>query len=316
MGQILHKCAKTTERIRVEIQQSKESIQKIAKRYNVNPKTVIKWRSRDSVSDMKMGTKSINTVLTETEEAIICAFRKKTLLSLDDCYISLKDQITSLTRSNLHRCLQRHGLSVLPKEEKEEKKKFKPYDIGYFHIDICEAKTTEGKVYLFVAVDRVCKYAFTQVHNSATIQASANFLKDLIKAVPYKIHKVLTDNGIQFTYNLLLKKPKDGRVHLFDKVCKDNNIEHRLTKFRHPWTNGQVERMNRTIKDATVKKYHYDTVQQLKQHLYDFINAYNYSKPLKALKFKTPIEFMIKIYDTNNKIFYKNPYHDLMGLNT
>ena len=120
MGQILHKCAKTTERIRVEIQQSKESIQKIAKRYNVNPKTVIKWRSRDSVSDMKMGTKSINTVLTETEEAIICAFRKKTLLSLDDCYISLKDQITSLTRSNLHRCLQRHGLSVLPKEEKEE----------------------------------------------------------------------------------------------------------------------------------------------------------------------------------------------------
>ena len=134
MGQILHKCAKTTERIRVEIQQSKESIQKIAKRYNVNPKTVIKWRSRDSVSDMKMGTKSINTVLTETEEAIICAFRKKTLLSLDDCYISLKDQITSLTRSNLHRCLQRHGLSVLPKEEKEEKKKFKPYDIGYFHI--------------------------------------------------------------------------------------------------------------------------------------------------------------------------------------
>ena len=87
MGQILHKCAKTTERIRVEIQQSKESIQKIAKRYNVNPKTVIKWRSRDSVSDMKMGTKSINTVLTETEEAIICAFRKKTLLSLDDCYI-------------------------------------------------------------------------------------------------------------------------------------------------------------------------------------------------------------------------------------
>ena len=74
--------------------------------------------------------------------------------------------------------------------------------------------------------------------------------------------------------------------------------------------------MNRTIKDATVKKYHYDTVQQLKQHLYDFINAYNYSKPLKALKFKTPIEFMIKIYHTNSKIFYKNPYHDLMGLNT
>jgi len=42
---------------------------------------------------------------------------------------------------------------------------------------------------------------------------------------------------------------------MFDMRCHENGIEHRLTKIKHPWTNGQVERMNRTIKEATVKRY-------------------------------------------------------------
>ena len=66
------------------------------------------------------------------------------------------------------------------------------------------------------------------------------------------------------------KKP-----HAFDALCKTYEIEHRLTQFKRPWTNGQVERMNQTIKQATVKTYHYQTIEQFKQHLHDFINAYN-----------------------------------------
>lgn len=60
--------------------------------------------------------------------------------------------------------------------------------------------------------------------------------------------------------------------HLFDRVCAENGIEHRLTKVKHPWTNGQVERLNRTITDATVKRFHYDNHDQLRRHLWDFIN--------------------------------------------
>ncbi|RAK20002.1 integrase-like protein, partial [Salipiger aestuarii] len=44
--------------------------------------------------------------------------------------------------------------------------------------------------------------------------------------------------------------------HIFDRVCSEHGIEHRLAKVNHPWTNGQVERMNRTLKEATVKRYH------------------------------------------------------------
>jgi transposase InsO family protein len=71
-------------------------------------------------------------------------------------------------------------------------------------------------------------------------------------------------------------------------ICAANEIEHRLTKPNRPWTNGQVERMNRTIKDATVKRYHYDSHDQLRCHLSDFLDAYNYARRLKTLNGLTP----------------------------
>jgi transposase InsO family protein len=73
--------------------------------------------------------------------------------------------------------------------------------------------------------------------------------------------------------------------------CRENGIEHRLTKIKHPWTNGQVERMNRTIKEATVLRYHYEH-DQLETHLADFINAHNYARRLKTLKGLTPYEYI------------------------
>ncbi len=78
------------------------------------------------------------------------------------------------------------------------------------------------------------------------------------------------------------------RCHAFEAACADLDVEHRLTKPRHPWTNGQVERMNRTIKEATVKRYHYDTHDQLRQHLGDFVAAYNFGRRLKTLRGLTP----------------------------
>jgi transposase-like protein len=317
MGQILHKCATTTYRIRTEIQQSKESVSVLAKKFGINIKTVYKWKKRGAIIDAPMGAKKLRTVLTEIEELAICTFRTKTQLALDDCYIALKDSIPTLTRSNLHRCLKRHGISVLPKDDDQSKRStFKKYEIGYFHIDICQVATAEGKVYLYVAIDRTSKYVYAEIHDNQTMHNAQAFLNNLVSSVPYKIHKVLTDNGAQFTYKLLLPELRPTKEHLFDTACASHGIEHRLTKFRHPWTNGQAERMNRTIKDYTIKKYYYDTIKQLAEHLHDFLMAYNFSKKLKSLKFLTPYEKIVKTWDENKSLFKSNPYHYLMGLNT
>ena len=84
----------------------------------------------------------------------------------------------------------------------------------------------------------------------------------------------------------------------------------------HPWTNGQVERMNRTLKEATVKKYHYATHQQLKQHLYHFLNAYNFAKRLKALRGFSPDECIVKTWQKEPDRFWFNPSQHTLGLNT
>src|SRR5205809_6664618 len=90
---------------------------------------------------------------------------------------------------------------------------------------------------------------------------------------------------------------------MFDMRCRENGIEHRLTKIKHPWTNGQVERMNRTIKEATVQRYHYDRHDQLEAHLADFINAYNYARRLKTLKGLMPYEYICKCWISEPKRF-------------
>ncbi len=106
MGEILHDSAQTTETVRRAIQQSQESLRVLARRYAINPKTVAKWKKRNSVADLPKGPRQPHsTVLSSEEEAIIIAFRKHTLLPLDDCLYVLQAILPHLTRSSLHRCI-------------------------------------------------------------------------------------------------------------------------------------------------------------------------------------------------------------------
>jgi len=328
MGQVLHGCATTTEAIRRAIQHSQESLRALSKRYGINPKTVAKWKKRSAVADLPTGPKEPKSSLSLDDEAIIVAFRKHTLLSLDDCLYALQATIPHLTRSSLHRCLQRHGISRLPDVEdgKGIKRKFKTYPIGYFHIDIAEVRSAEGRLYLFVAIDRTSKFAFTELHEKATRRVAANFLQNLIRAVPYKVHTVLTDNGTHFTdpggeswsvteIKDMIERKQPFWAHAFEVACARNDIDHRLTKPKHPWTNGQVERMNRTIKDATVKRFHYETHNELRSHLSDFVSAYNFAKRLKTLKGLTPYEFICKAWTKEPERFTLSPLQQMPGLN-
>jgi transposase InsO family protein len=143
--------------------------------------------------------------------------------------------------------------------DKPEKKRFKSYPIGYFHVDIAEVQTEQGKLYPFVAIDRTSKYAYAELLEKATRMTARDFLTRLIAVVPYAIHTILTDNGIQFA------KREGTEAYWtipFDRIYLAHGIEHRLIQVCHPWTNGQVERMSRTIKEATVHRYHYGAHDQ------------------------------------------------------
>src|SRR5213079_1835957 len=227
MGQVLHGSATTTEAIRRAIQHSKESLRALSRRYGVNQKTVRKWKARSSVVDRRTGPKEPrSTVLSIEEEAVIVGFRRHTLLPLDDCLYALQPTIPHLTRSSLHRCLQRHGIGRLAQIESDKpaKKKFKSYPIGFFHIDIAEVQTVEGS--------STSSWRSTELRSSP----SSNLPKKPIvlphrpswspwsKAVPYKIHTVLTDNGIQFRLPPRHANGPNAQTHMFALHCREHGI--------------------------------------------------------------------------------------------
>ncbi len=312
----LHGSARTTPRVRAELQAAQASSRALATQYGLNPKTVAKWRKRPSTADAPMGPRARSTTLTEAEEAIVVEFRRRTLLPLDDVLGCLKDSIPTLTRSALHRCLMRHGISRLPKAEdgSSKRKRFGETEIGYIHVDSCQLRSAEGIVHMFLAIDRVSKFAYVEFHATAEMATGAAFMRGVVKAFPYQIRKVLTDNGVAFAKNASTKW--DTMRHPFDRVCDEHGIEHRLTKPYHPWTNGQAERMNRTVKDATTKAFHYATAESLRAHVLAFLSAYNFAKHLKALRWRTPFQAICDAWKADPAPFKINPHHLIPGLNS
>lgn len=128
----------------------------------------------------------------------------------------------------------------------------------------------------------------------------------------YRCQRFLMCYGIQFTNRSC---DTYSFHHIFDRVCDENDIQHRLTKVKHPWTNGQVERMNRTIEDATVKRFYYETHDQLGQHLADFVAAYNFARRLKTLRGLNPYEFICQQWQKEPSRFISEPHHQNPGLN-
>jgi hypothetical protein len=131
--------------------------------------------------------------------------------------------------------------------DKPKRQKFKRYPIGYFHIDIAEVRTAEGKLHLLVAIDRTSKFAVTRLLEKANRKTAWEFLEEVLAAVPYKIHTILTPshglqaihcravpNGIQFAEQPRNRNTITSRPMHFDMICDANGIEHRLTKPNHP----------------------------------------------------------------------------------
>src|SRR5215204_6112725 len=172
---------------------------------------------------------------------------------------------------------------------------------------------------MFLAIDRVSKFTHVAFFDAATQMNGAAFLREVIAAFPYAIHTVLTDNGMAFAD---LPKNRNGPTrrwlgaHIFDRVCREHGIEHRLTKPYHPWTNGQAERMNRTVKDATIKVFHYPDLESLKAHVLAFVTAYNFAKHLKRLRWRTPFQAICNAWTRDPAPFRINPHHLIPGPHT
>jgi transposase InsO family protein len=296
----LHKNSRTTFKLREEIKNSSQSISFLSKKYALDWKTVKKWKVSNSVEDKSSRPKRLRTDLTTQEEDLICFHRKQFKSTIEEIFFALEHTFKDkkLYPMKIYRCLRRYGLQVLPKELKKaerEVKRFRKYTIGYLHIDFIFTKRfNKRRYYVFTCIDRVSKLAYVKLTNSRKSTIAVEFLREVLEYYPYKINYILTDNGSEFTDTMNRKHPfiRPKKRHAFDQTCIDNQIQPRHTKFKSPWTNGMVERFNRTIKEKVIQIRYFKEIAELAKDLVEFMNRYNFETRLKALNYRSPVNYL------------------------
>jgi transposase InsO family protein len=302
----LHKNARTSIKIRAEIAQSQLSVNAIAFKYGISWSTAKKWKNSATTLDKSSKPHNLHTDLTQAEEDLICFQRKQFKSTIVEIYTALEPEFTGkkIYPMKIYRCLKRYGLEVLPQELKQAErkiKKFKKYGIGYLHIDFIFCKRFQGKrYYVFTCIDRISKLAFVMLTNSRKTTESVRFLQEVLNYYPYQINYILTDNGSEFNDKVNQKHPfiKPKHKHAFVALCQSKGIVYRSTQFKHPWTNGMVERFNRKIQEKVIHLRYFDTIDDLAHELVEYINRYNFQIRLQAINYQSPINYLEK----NNRL--------------
>lgn len=313
----IHPQARTTPRVRAEIQASPLSVDALAKQYNLTKATARKWKSRTDTQDRSHCPHTLHTTLTPAQEIIVVELRRLLLLPLDDMLVITREFINpDASRAGLYRCFSRYGVNklkdLIPVDQAEAKptKTFKSYDPGYLHVDIKylpQMPNETQRSYLFVGIDRATRWVYFAIYPNQTEESAAHFLQALHRACPVKIKTILTDNGSQFTDRFTCKEKVASGQHRFDRECSRLQIEHRLIPPRHPQTNGMVERFNGRISEV-VQQTRFASAEELRQTLENYLKLYNHHIPQKALGHTTPIAALKHWYKIKPELFKKRVY--------
>lgn len=309
----LHANAATTPKIRACIQASERSVVELMQELGVSEKTVRRWKSRKDQADRSSKPHKLATEFTFEEEEIAVGLRTELDLSLDDAWEVMRRCVRStISRSALHRCLKRRGVSSRPKLADPKAEPFAPTPFGYVHIDLKHLPRLERKAaYVFVAIERTTRFVHVEIIEERSGSVVAACLGRFLEAFGHPVHTILTDNGSEFTDRFgdarWRRRDKGTGNHPFDKVCSANAIKHRLTRPYRPQTNGMVERFNRRIADALRNhpssgdnngKNRFSNTQQRNDFILTFVKDYNRTR-LRCLDHKPPTEVLANLPEHN-----------------
>jgi len=316
----IHSNGTTNIRQRAFIIQSAQSCRSLGRKYHVSPTTISRWKERTCPDDRSCRPDTVHYAFSPEEQKFILSLREKGL-ALDDLVDAAVAVLPNARRASVHRLLVREGVNRLPKYQKQERErpgKFKDYIPGYLHIDCFYLPKIEGKrKYCFVAVDRATRLVYLWVYDNPDKAAAVNFLGRCLSFYPFMVHKVLTDNGREFTLANWSRWGKKAKgPHFFDEVCAAVGIEHRLTKPYTPKTNGLVERMNGLIQEDTYKTHRYPGYPELIEGLHRWLVCYNLRRQNRTIGRKTPYQVLCDWYDKCPNLFIKEPSHLRDSLST
>ena len=311
-----HANATTTPRIRAYIQKSTAPNNALARELGIHSRTVARWKSRQDVRDRSTRPHRLVTAMTPWEEDLVVELRRSLTLPLDDVVEAMRRCVNpQLSRSGIHRCLKRHGLSARLTPQKMPAVAFHTEaPAGFIHIDVkYRPPLNRRRSYAYVAIDRATRFVYLEILPDRRAETAAAFLERFLHRFPLKVHTILTDNGSEFTDRFAVDKkdkPQDkpSGAHPFDRACPQRAITHRLTQPFRPQTNGMVERFNRRLSEhlgrvpqnrAAHHRRFLDHAER-DRYLLSFVADYNRTR-LRCLDYQAPAELLAKLAGHNTK---------------
>jgi transposase InsO family protein len=312
----LHANATTTPRTRAYIQRSTASTAALARELGIHPRTVARWKARSDATDRSTRPHRLATPITAWEEGLILELRRSLALPLDDIVEAMRRCINpQLSRSGIHRCLKRHGLSArLTPQQAPAAASQTDAPAGFVHIDVKYLPPLgRRRSYAYAAIDRATRFVYLEILADRRAATAAGFLGRFLDRFPLPVHTILTDNGSEFTDRFAVDKKtkphdKPSGQHPFDRLCAERAITHRLTRPFRPQTNGMVERFNRRLGEhlnrvpqnraAHHRRFHDHAERDA--YLDRFVADYNRTR-LRCLDYQAPAELLAKLAGHNTK---------------
>ena len=305
----LHANAATTPKVRAYIRASTRSVAELARELGVCETTIRRWRRRADVADRSSTPHTLATGFSLEEEEIAVGLRTELGLSLDDALEVMRRCLRpDISRSALHRCFKRRGVSQKPKPPEPAAARFEPAPFGYVHVDLKHLPRLKGQAaYVFVAIERATRFVHVEIVQDRSGPTIAACLERFLQAFGYPVHTILTDNGSEFTDRFgdarWRRRDKGSGEHPFDKVCQAHSVKHKLTRPYRPQTNGMVERFNRRLAEAlrahpksadNAGRNSFSDPSQRNAYILTFVRDYNRTR-LRCLDHKAPAELLANL---------------------
>ena len=298
----------------------KYGVTKAAIKYNVNRQYIYRWKRRYNGDIQSLANKSHRphhhpNQHTEAELQKIKNFRRRNPnTGLVVLWVKLRRSGYTRSITGLYRVLRRQGQMAV----KLPNPKYipKPYEKMRFpgervQIDVkfvpesCIVGDAAGeKFYQYTAIDEFSRWRYLEAFQEHSTYSSAQFLEHLIKAAPFKILCVQTDNGTEFTKRLL---PGDNGPSLFETRLEQADIRHKLIRPYTPRHNGKVERSHRKDNEYFYASHKFYSFEDFKNQLAVRCRDYN-RFPIRPLGWLSPIEYLAK-YTTDTSLAGSVTHH-------
>lgn len=285
----------------------KHGVTSAARRYNVSRQLIYRWKKRydgtlKSLEDHSHRPKSHPKQHTEDEIKLIKDMRKRNKhTGLVVFWVKLRQRGYTRSITGLWRMLRK--LELTPIKPPNPKYIPKPYEKMFYpgqrvQIDVkfvpdsCivgDAKAEGKKFYQYTAIDEYSRFRYLEAFEEHSTYSSAVFLEHLIKAFPFPIECVQTDNGQEFTKRL--SSSKNPTLTLFEARLKQCGIEHKLIKPYTPRHNGKVERSHRKDNEYFYAVHKFYSFDDFKKQLAVHNRNYN-NFPMRPLNWKSPSDFV------------------------